>query len=242
MSLRNSGGCRYAPTRSPAPDSPSKALWIRGGQARSKGGADRSPRLSREWEGEERRHPHFRHVLALLRSQVSAFPTPCVRASWRLTRAAGTSSLKIRAVRNRTHSTGRTEQPQVHYFVGGATKAFAPRFIACARSTSRSCVITAASRPPGRSTIRRWSRMTSRPNASMTCSAKAASTAPSRSAALAWARSAFLAADALRSVRVRGRAGRVRRRCCVRAVSRSALRRRPHDAGEIASGVDQSQM
>src|SRR5262249_12784585 len=40
---------------------------------------------------------------------------------------------------------GRAFQPQVHYFVGGATKYLARRFIACAARISASCVITMAS-------------------------------------------------------------------------------------------------
>ena len=54
----------------------------------------------------------------------------------------------------------------------------APRCSGCARRTSASCASTTASRPPGRSATRSWSRTTRWPSARTRCTAPAARTRP----------------------------------------------------------------
>ena len=55
---------------------------------------------------------------------------------------------------------GKPFQPQVHYFVGGATGCTGLRSTGCARRTSANCATTTGSRPAGPSPTTRWSPTT----------------------------------------------------------------------------------
>ena len=68
-------------------------------------------------------------------------------------------------------STGRPFGPGVHYYVGGNTKVYGACRHASGRRTSGKLSITTASRRPGRSRTRTWSRSTPRPSACMRCTA-----------------------------------------------------------------------
>ena len=70
-------------------------------------------------------------------------------------------------------------QPQVHYFVGGATKLYGAALVpACGRRTSASCTTSTACRRPGRSTTTTSSPGTPRPSGSTRCTATPARTRP----------------------------------------------------------------
>ena len=69
---------------------------------------------------------------------------------------------------------GKAFQPQVHYFVGGATKMFGAALYRLRERISPRSGITTASRPPGRSLTTNWSRITRGPRSfirSMGCAA-----------------------------------------------------------------------
>ena len=71
-------------------------------------------------------------------------------------------------------------QPQVHYYVGGATKLYGAALYGCGSRTSARCATTAASPPRGRSHTRRWSPITRRPSRCTKCTDRAARTRPNR--------------------------------------------------------------
>ena len=75
---------------------------------------------------------------------------------------------------------GKPFQPQIHYFVGGATKLYGAALYRLARRTSASSRTTTGSRRPGRSPTTSSSRTTRSPSSSTRCTARAARTRPSR--------------------------------------------------------------
>ena len=80
-----------------------------------------------------------------------------------------------------TTSSGKPFQPQIHYFVGGATKLYgAALYRLRARGLRRAPATTTASRRRGRSPTTSWSRTTRRPSSCTRCTAPAARTRPSR--------------------------------------------------------------
>jgi choline dehydrogenase-like flavoprotein len=68
---------------------------------------------------------------------------------------------------------GKPFQPQIHYFVGGATKFYA-------NATSASSSTTTASHRPGPSSTPRWSPTTPKPSSSTRCTAHEVKTRPTR--------------------------------------------------------------
>ena len=76
--------------------------------------------------------------------------------------------------------TGKTFQPGVHYWVGGATKLYGAALYRLRKEDFGELKHPTASRPRGRSRTRRWSRTTRRPSSSTKSTARAARIQPSR--------------------------------------------------------------
>ena len=77
-------------------------------------------------------------------------------------------------------SDGKPFQPQVHYFVGGATKVFGAALYRLRKEDFGECATTTACRPPGRSATTNWSPITPRPSISTRCMGNTGSTRPIR--------------------------------------------------------------
>ena len=75
---------------------------------------------------------------------------------------------------------GKTFQPQIHYFVGGATKLYGAALYRLRKEDFGELSTTTASHPHGRSSTRSSSRTTRRPSTSTRCTAPAVRTRPSR--------------------------------------------------------------
>jgi LuxR family transcriptional regulator, maltose regulon positive regulatory protein len=126
----------------------------------------------------ERIRRPFAHVPAEIRSMIRTDPELMSRAGWLrpepsvaigCPREAQNWDAEAVFVENRYVSTdwwfdrhGKGFQPQVHYFVGGATKFYGAALTGCASATSVRSSITTASRRPGRSATTSWSRTTPR--------------------------------------------------------------------------------
>ena len=75
---------------------------------------------------------------------------------------------------------GKPFQPQIHYFVGGATKLYGAALYRLREEDFGELHHHDGVRPRGRSATTSWSRTTCRPSSSTRCTARAARTRPSR--------------------------------------------------------------